>query len=160
MIYNIKAAAKLIAGADSIIITAGAGMGVDSGMPDFRGTEGFWKAYPALSRSKIRFEEIASPRSFEHEPELAWGFYAHRLNLYRKITPHAGFKQLLDIAKKLNGGAFVFTSNVDGHFQKAGFSADQVVECHGSIHHLQCFQLCSEAIWEADDFIPIVDEER
>ncbi len=52
-----NAAAHLIDQADSLIITAGAGMGVDSGLPDFRGVSGFWQAYPALGRSKIRFEE-------------------------------------------------------------------------------------------------------
>jgi NAD-dependent SIR2 family protein deacetylase len=30
--------------ADAAMITAGAGIGVDSGLPDFRGSEGFWKA--------------------------------------------------------------------------------------------------------------------
>ena len=40
--------------ADGLLITAGAGMGVDSGLPDFRGAQGFWKAYPPLKhRSKI-----------------------------------------------------------------------------------------------------------
>ena len=38
--------ADLIADSTSIWIGAGAGMGVDSGLPDFRGDEGFWKAYP------------------------------------------------------------------------------------------------------------------
>ena len=52
-------AAELIAQADSLIIGAGAGMGVDSGLPDFRGRNGFWRAYPALGKRKIRFEDIA-----------------------------------------------------------------------------------------------------
>ena len=40
---RIKKAAKLIFDADQLLIAAGAGMGVDSGLPDFRGKEGFWK---------------------------------------------------------------------------------------------------------------------
>ncbi len=43
-------AAKLISAADGLMITAGAGMGVDSGLPDFSGDDGFWRAYPALGR--------------------------------------------------------------------------------------------------------------
>lgn len=46
----IEAAAELISDADGLIITAGAGMGIDSGLPDFRGENGFWKAYPALGK--------------------------------------------------------------------------------------------------------------
>ena len=45
---SLEAAAELISQADALIITAGAGMGVDSGLPDFRSKDGFWKAYPAL----------------------------------------------------------------------------------------------------------------
>lgn len=153
-------AASLISRADCLIITAGAGMGVDSGLPDFRGNEGFWKAYPALAKAHMRFEEAACPDTFESNPKLAWGFYGHRLNLYRNTEPHLGFRYLHDIAKHLEGGAFVFTSNVDGHFQKAGFSPSHIVECHGSIHHLQCQQTCNQEIWEATKFMPEVDEEH
>ena len=63
-------------------------MGVDSGLPDFRGKEGFWKAYPALARANMCFTRIANPVSFTRNPELAWGFYGHRLNLYRDTVPH------------------------------------------------------------------------
>ena len=69
-------------------------MGVDSGLPDFRGNEGFWKAYPPLAKLGIQFEEMANPQWFNDEPNLAWGFYGHRLNKYRKTAPHAGFSIL------------------------------------------------------------------
>lgn len=144
--------------ADGLLITAGAGMGVDSGLPDFRGTEGFWQAYPALKQAGIRFPTIASPTTFRKAPRLAWGFYGHRLNLYRKTEPHEGFAILRDLGCHMEHGTFVFTSNVDGQFQKAGFSSDQVVECHGSIHHLQCLDSCMSEIWPADSFEPYVDE--
>jgi NAD-dependent SIR2 family protein deacetylase len=64
---------------------------------------------------------------------------------------------LLDIARHLPDGAFVFTSNVDGQFQKAGFDARRIVECHGSIHHLQCMNACDGRIWSADGFQPEID---
>jgi len=150
-------AARLIDAADGLVICAGAGMGVDSGLPDFRGPGGFWQAYPALGRARIRFEEIASPAAFRRDPELAWGFYGHRLNLYRATVPHEGFSLLRDLAASMPRGGFVFTSNVDGHFQRAGFGEDRVTECHGSIHHLQCLETCSDAIWSAADFVPEVD---
>ena len=57
-------------------------------------------------------------------------------------------------------GCFVFTSNVDGQFQKAGFDPALIHECHGSIHHLQCLEPCCEEIWRADDFIPDVDDQH
>jgi len=74
-------AAELIVAADALVIAAGAGLGVDSGLPDFRGNEGFWKAYPALAKAQLNFTEVASPRTFHQDPALAWGFYGHRLAL-------------------------------------------------------------------------------
>ena len=156
---HFKFAAEQIAKADAIVIAAGAGIGVDSGLPDFRGNDGFWNAYPALAKAQINFTDIANPRAFHQQPELAWGFYGHRLDLYRKTVPHAGFgilKKWAD-AKK---GSWVFTSNVDGQFQKAGFAKEQIHECHGSIHYLQCVDDCVAGVWSAADFQPEVDEEQ
>lgn len=156
----IERAAALIAAADALVIAAGAGMGVDSGLPDFRGNAGFWKAYPALAASGTAFTEIASPAAFHADPRRAWGFYGHRLALYRQVEPHAGFGLLRRWGQARPHGAFVFTSNVDGHFQRAGFDSQDVDECHGSIHHLQCLTPCGEAIWPAAAFEPSVDAER
>ena len=156
---GIARAAALIAGADGLLITAGAGLGVDSGLPDFRGREGFWRAYPALARARIEFEEAACPDTFRREPRLGWGFYGHRLALYRRTVPHAGFHLLRRWAERLPQGAFVFTSNVDGQFAGAGFAAAEICEIHGSIHHLQCLEPCCERIWPADAVQPEVDEE-
>lgn len=152
-------ATQLLAQADGLVIAAGAGMGVDSGLPDFRGNEGFWKAYPALGRAGLDFYEAASPATFERDPRLAWGFYGHRLQLYRDTVPHAGFTLLRDWAERMPHGGFVFTSNVDGQFHQAGFEAERIAEVHGSIHHLQCLRPCSDAIWPAEGFSPVVDTE-
>ena len=157
--FEIHQAAQLIQESDSLLITAGAGMGVDSGLPDFRGTAGFWQAYPALGRARIDFTEIANPQAFRSDPELAWGFYGHRLNLYRETIPHEGFNILRRWASEKPQGAFVFTSNVDGQFQKAGFSERQIHECHGSIHWLQCMDSVCGEVWSAADFEPVVDAE-
>jgi NAD-dependent SIR2 family protein deacetylase len=150
--------AEALKQADALLITAGAGMGVDSGLPDFRGTAGFWQAYPALAQAGLQFSEVACPDTFHHDPALAWGFYGHRLKLYRTTQPHAGFAILREFARNMAFGAFVYTSNVDGQFQQAGFSSDQIIECHGSIHYLQCLQGCRGDIWSASGFEPQVDE--
>lgn len=151
-------AADYLMEADGLLICAGAGMGVDSGLPDFRGNAGFWRAYPALASARIAFEEIACPNSFRQTPTLAWGFYGHRLQLYRRTVPHAGFSLLQTIGRQLAWGSFVFTSNVDGQFQRAGFSEDIICEVHGSLHHLQSMEGCGGAIVPADDFEPDVDK--
>jgi NAD-dependent SIR2 family protein deacetylase len=150
-------ATALLRDADGLLVGAGAGIGVDSGLPDFRGDHGFWRAYPPLAALGIRFAEIANPHSFDTSPALAWGFYGHRLALYRRTVPHQGFAILQELAARLAHGAFVFTSNVDGQFQRAGFDAGRIVEYHGSIHYLQCTRPCGDAIWRADAVTPQVD---
>ncbi len=152
-----KQAAQMLDQAQALLITTGAGMGVDSGLPDFRGNEGFWNAYPPMRHLGISFAEMANPHWFDTNPGLAWGFYGHRLNLYRETVPHKGFATLLEFGQQKQFGVFVFTSNVDGQFQIAGFSDEQLEEVHGSIHHLQCTVPCSDSIWSADNTSVQVD---
>jgi NAD-dependent SIR2 family protein deacetylase len=157
-IANLQKARMLLQEADALFITAGAGMGVDSGLPDFRGAEGFWQAYPKARELGLRFEEMANPEWFESDPHLAWAFYGHRLHLYRDTMPHEGFRTLLELSKNKKYQSFIFTSNVDGQFQKAGFPEDRVMECHGSIHHLQCIDDCEGKLWPADKTIVEIGE--
>ncbi len=153
---NYRRAAAAIRSADCLLIGAGAGMGVDSGLPDFRGPEGFWKAYPPFRGRK--FQEMSTPHWFETDPSLAWGFFGHRLKLYRDAVPHDGFLILQRWAAQKPLKAFVFTSNVDGQFQKARFDPDQIIECHGSIHQLQCSVPCHNDVWSADNVCLEVDD--
>ncbi|RUL88675.1 SIR2 family NAD-dependent protein deacylase [Tautonia sociabilis] len=146
----IARAAEAVAGAGALLVGAGAGMGVDSGLPDFRGREGFWRAYPAARRLGLDFAELANPRWFRTDPALAWGFYGHRLNLYRETAPHSGFAVLRRWLDRIPAGGFVYTSNVDGQFQRAGFPSSRILECHGAIARLQCLTGCGAGLFEAD----------
>lgn len=151
---DIERAAKAIKNAQAIIITAGAGIGVDSGLPDFRGPEGLWKAYPPLKKLGLTLPEMSTPRWFTEDPHFAWGFFGHRLQLYRSTKPHKGFQILKKWGDSKPNGYFVFTSNVDGHFQKAGFPEERVVECHGSINHMQCIDGSGD-IWPCTEEIEV-----
>jgi NAD-dependent SIR2 family protein deacetylase len=153
---DLDRAARLVRDADSILVTAGAGMGVDSGLPDFRGDQGFWRAYPPYQKLGLSFVDLANPRWFDTDPALAWGFYGHRLALYRKTVPHEGFAILRGWIEKKRG--FVFTSNVDGQFQRAGFDENAILECHGALDYLQCTRDCGVGIISADGYQPDVDE--
>lgn len=132
-------AKQIISEADAIIVFAGSGMSAPSGAPTFRGNEGFWKAFPPYEKLGINFVGMANPNTFYNNHELALGFYGYRKNLYESLTPHDGYnalKRMMD--KKLNRG-WVVTTNVDGHFQKAGF--ENVWEYHGTINYWQCSSL-------------------
>lgn len=151
-------AAELLGAAQALVIGAGAGMGVDSGLPDFRGDSGFWRAYPLYEKLGLSFVDAANPDHFEQDPQFGWGFYGHRSNLYRQTVPHQGFSLLLSWIERLQLDAFVATSNVDGQFQKAGFPEEGVLEFHGSIHQLQCTRPCCDRIWENRETFRINEE--
>ena len=151
----VRSAATVISTAEAVVITAGAGMGVDSGLPDFRGDRGFWNAYPMYERLGISFVQAANPVHFARDPAFGWGFYGHRTNLYRQTVPHAGFHILLRWIERFGWDHFVVTSNVDGQFQTAGFAEERVLEVHGSIHHLQCLGPCRPTIWDNRESIPV-----
>lgn len=148
-------AASIIKEAELFVITAGAGMGVDSGLPDFRGDKGFWNAYPAYARQGLSFIDCANPQHFADDPLFGWGFYGHRTNLYRDTVPHEGFHIIRKWIERNGADYFVVTSNVDGQFQKAGYASDRILEVHGSIHHLQCQGPCSSNIWPNDEVLRI-----
>ena len=154
---EIDRARTALSRAECLLINAGAGMGVDSGLPDFRGNEGFWNAYPPYRELGFNFMEMANPERFVDAPELGWGFYGHRLNLYRSTEPHVGFTRLLKFSNSLPHESFVFTSNVDAHFTRSGF--ENVVECHGCVAHLQCFHNCAGEIWPAPETEIQIDSE-
>ncbi|QQR59584.1 MAG: NAD-dependent deacetylase [Candidatus Melainabacteria bacterium] len=149
-------AAKKLVRADALLIGAGAGMGVDSGLPDFRGENGFWKAYPPFRGRK--YSEITSPTMLDENPEQAWGFFSHCMVMYRNTAPHKGYETLLNWTKEHFSNYFVFTSNIDGHFAKSNFDPERIYEIHGNTHYMQCGKglLCSKDIWSAGDIdLPI-----
>lgn len=126
--------AQALIDCDAWMITAGAGMGVDSGLPDFRGTTGLWKDRDVA----MSYEDMSDDKWFVEDPLFAWGVNYTQMEMYRKTQPHSGFAAVLRWASVLNKPYFVFTSNIDGQFEKAGFPPDRVVTCHGDMHHLQC----------------------
>ncbi len=158
-IEGLRAAASAIGRSRALLITAGAGMAVDSGLPDFRGDRGFWNAYPPYESRGLRFTDLANPHWFRRDLNFAWGFYGHRLSLYRSTAPHEGFDCLLRWAGQRELGWFVVTSNVDGQFQKAGFAEDRIIEIHGSIHHLQCTADCGVGIVDGAETSVAVEEQ-
>jgi NAD-dependent SIR2 family protein deacetylase len=147
LLDSYKIAADLIRRADGILIVAGAGIGVDSGLPDYRGPSGFWRAYPGLENLGLSLEDMSHPDWFEQDPAAAWGFYGHRAELYLHAIPHAGFAILRQITRLKQGNYFVFTSNIDGQFSKASFEETKLFEAHGTLAYLQCLNESCPQVW-------------
>src|SRR5262249_43215679 len=78
--------------------------------PDFRGPQGFWRAYPPYAALGLDFQAMANPAWFDRDPPFAWGFYGHRRNLYRHTQPHDGFSLLRRWAARMRLGGLVPSS--------------------------------------------------
>jgi NAD-dependent SIR2 family protein deacetylase len=75
---------------------------------------------------------------FTKDPHLAWGFWMHRYELYSNVKLHEGYNILHEFSKLKNDNYFVFTSNIDGCFERI-FPEDKIVECHGQVFHFQWY---------------------
>jgi NAD-dependent SIR2 family protein deacetylase len=145
---DIEKIAHLIQDADAIAIFAGAGMGVDSGLEQYRGEKGLWKKSILLNDIAVNYYDLMQPVAFKKQPELAWGLIGFLMEKYDKVEPHRGFSILKEMVHDKQH--FVVTSNIDEHFQKAGFNRNRIFEIHGSIYNSQCMYNAECEIWETE----------
>ena len=137
--------------ADGVIIFAGAGMSVDSGIPDFRGKSGIWTA------EKDNFIKFASGNAWFNYPLEAWNFYIARFMAYRDIRPHRGYTDLKNMLESLGKDVYVMTSNVDEHFEKSGYDVDKIYTIHGDLKHIQCSNKCCRDLHPMPNFTAPLD---
>ena len=129
MTENVKKLKELVEGSDNIVFFGGAGVSTESGIPDFRSTDGLYHQqydYPP--------ETILSHSFYESNPEEFFRFYRTKM-LAPEAKPNAAHRKLaeLEAAGKLKA---VITQNIDGLHQAAG--SREVLELHGSVHRNYC----------------------
>lgn len=122
---------EIIDHSKNIVFFGGAGVSTESGIPDFRSTDGLYNQkydYPP--------EEILSHTFFVSHTEAFYDFYRDKM-LCLTAEPNAAHKKLAELEQKGKLSAVV-TQNIDGLHQKAG--SKNVFELHGSIHRNYCTQ--------------------
>ena len=159
---EVKDAQRALAECDALLIIAGAGMSVDSGIFTYRGTNGIWNRSIQIGSEMYRYDEISSLKMWKEYPELAWGFKANFYNMMRQAEPHAGYYKLLDyVTNRKNNNYFICTSNIDNYFERTGFDKDKIYEVHGTMKLLQCMdKKCATrngAIECTESHIPTID---
>ena len=136
---KVKDAKKEIINSDAMLVIAGAGMSVDSGIFTYRGTNGIWNKSIQIGNDLYRYDEISSLDMWKKFPELAWGFKSNFYKMMIESEPHQGYYTLLNFVKnKLNNNYFICTSNIDNYFERAGFDIEKIYEVHGTMKYLQC----------------------
>ncbi|MBN1330603.1 MAG: NAD-dependent protein deacylase [Candidatus Heimdallarchaeota archaeon] len=111
----------------SSYILSGAGLSKGSNIPTFRGDDGLWEKY--------NFEEVATKRAWQKNPEKLWSFYVEGINLILKAQPNPAHYAITDLEKS-GYCEYIITQNADGLHQKAG--SKNVLEIHGNITRVRC----------------------
>ncbi len=113
--------------AQSVFVLTGAGMSAESGLPTFRGVNGYWGTH--------RVEDLASPQGFARDPRTVWRWYNERILAYRGALPNAGHYALTQL-ESLVQTLTIATQNVDSLHARAG--STNVLELHGHLREARC----------------------
>lgn len=124
---DVSTLAEWIAASPSTVFFGGAGVSTESGIPDFRGANGFY-----FQEREIPLETVLSIDFFERHPQAYWEWFHE---IYRPVEPNGAHRALasLEAAGRLDA---VVTQNIDGLHQRAG--SRTVWELHGNWERLVC----------------------
>lgn len=133
-----KAAVMLTENLPGVALT-GAGISVESGIPDFRSPGGLWERFDPM--------EYATINAFTENPEKIWKMLIEMEGVVAQAEPNPAHTALAEL-EKMGLLSSIVTQNIDGLHQKAG--SKKVVEFHGNAGRLICLEGCGR--WPADDF--------
>jgi len=130
-------------GRGQVLFLTGAGVSAESGIPTFRGEEGYWRVG---SRNYVP-EDLATRTAFQQMPNEIWGWYLYRRSVCRAASPNPAHMALADLERSFvddgRGDAFLLASqNIDGLHLRAGNTPERLYQVHGNIDHLRCFREC------------------
>ncbi len=111
-----------------VVVSTGAGVSAESGVPTFRSAGGLWKTYKA--------ESLATPEAFMENPDVVWEWYEFRRAKIKEVQPNPGHYELARWERHFTNMVLI-TQNIDGLHHKAGSS--QPLELHGNIMLSKCF---------------------
>ena len=116
-----------------VLVITGAGVSAESGIPTFRGKDGYWRNLDPI--------KLATPEAFARDPELVWQWYRERRQRISNAEPNAAHEAIAKLAQSADEFLLV-TQNVDGLHELAG--SHNVLRLHGSIWMLRCVECLRE----------------
>lgn len=125
-----------------LVALTGAGISAESGIPTFRGQDGYW----TIGSVNYRAEQLATFATFCRQPAEVWGWYLYRRGVCLRAEPNAGHRALVGLEAAFGERFRLVTQNVDGLHQRAGSDAARVFEVHGNLHRARCAGGCSSPI--------------
>jgi NAD-dependent deacetylase len=112
-----------------VFVITGAGVSAESGIPTFRGKDGYWRNFDP--------SKLATPEAFEKNPKLVWEWYRERRHRIWNAQSNAAHAAIADLAQHADEFLLV-TQNVDDLHARAGLPKEKMVQIHGNIFLTRC----------------------
>jgi NAD-dependent deacetylase len=145
LVMDLERLAELVRERQPCVVLTGAGISTESGIPDFRSSEGVWAQYDPA--------EVAHIDALRRDPARMWEFYALRVGRLEQAEPNDGHRALAELEER-GWIRAVVTQNVDGLHQRAG--SHDVVEVHGSLREAECVHCgVRTAMADAVELLPL-----
>lgn len=122
----------------------GAGLSAESGIPTFRGDDGYW----TIGSKNYHPQEIATRYMFNKHPREVWTWYLDRINGCMDAKPNSGHYALVHFENLLKNNFSLISQNVDGLNLRAGSSFDNFYPIHGDLTFMRCHFECSRTLYE------------
>ena len=143
-----------IQNARQVTVLTGAGISAESGIPTFRGAEGYW----TIGSTEYHPQEMATNVMFSRMPDEVWKWYLYRRTACHNANPNPGHLALVDLEKILGDRFTLITQNVDGLHLRAGNSLQRTFQIHGNINYMRCANECSQQLYPIpEDKIPFIE---
>jgi len=120
-----------------MVFLTGAGLSAESGLPTFRGGDGYW------TEGSVNYtQEVATLAFWEHQPWIVWEWYQHLIHAVQQGRPNPGHDAIARIDRVFGDCCRVITQNVDGYHQAAGTDPARVLQIHGDAMQARCGEDC------------------
>ena len=130
-------------GRGRVVALTGAGVSAESGIPTFRGKEGYW----TIGAREYHPQELATFEAFERMPWSVWAWYLYRRGVCQRAAPNAAHHALVRLAAALPDRFALVTQNVDGLHRRAGSPDARTFPIHGDITQMRCAAECTLERW-------------
>jgi NAD-dependent deacetylase len=147
--HVIAACKAALADGGRVVALTGAGVSAESGIPTFRGKEGYW----TVGSREYHPQELATHEAFERMPWEVWAWYLYRLGVCRAAEPNAAHHALVRWDGAIGDRFALVTQNVDGLHRRAGSPDHRMFPIHGDISLMRCAADCVLDRWPIPDAV-------
>jgi NAD-dependent deacetylase len=139
-----------------IVALTGAGISAESGIPTFRGEEGYW----TVGSEVYHPQEMATRAAFDRMHEEVWLWYLYRRTVCRAADPNPAHHALVGLEEAYEDRFRLITQNVDGLHLRCGNTLERTYQIHGNIDYMRCWKECSAALYPIPEVIGDVGKEH